>query len=63
MESRVRPRWDVTLNRDALELIGRYRDVALGWKISGAGGGGYLILASSRPIENGLRISARSADA
>ena len=23
------------------KLIDRYRDVALGWKLSGAGGGGY----------------------
>ncbi len=41
------------------ELIDRYRDVALGWKISGAGGGGYLILISEEPINAGIRISAR----
>ena len=42
-----------------LELIDIYRDRALGWKVSGAGGGGYLILVSDRPIENAVRISIR----
>lgn len=42
-----------------LELIDHYRDSALGWKISGAGGGGYLILVSDQPIEDGLKIRIR----
>ena len=42
-----------------LELIGMYREGALGWKVSGAGGGGYLILVSDKPIENAVRISIR----
>jgi len=33
--------------------------VALGWKLSGAGGGGYLILVSDHPIENAVRVIAR----
>ena len=41
------------------ELIERYRDQALGWKVSGAGGGGYLILVADHPIENALRIVSR----
>jgi len=32
------------VNREILALIEEYRDRALGWKLSGAGGGGYLIL-------------------
>ena len=44
-----------------LELIDIYRDQALGWKVSGAGGGGYLILAADHPIENAVRISIRRA--
>jgi cytidyltransferase-like protein len=39
--------------------IDRYRDVALGWKVSGAGGGGYLTLVSDTPIENAMRIKIR----
>jgi galactokinase/mevalonate kinase-like predicted kinase len=42
-----------------LELIEEYRDRALGWKVSGAGGGGYLILVSDQPIENAVRVIIR----
>jgi len=42
-----------------LELIDIYHERALGWKVSGAGGGGYLILVSDKPIENAVRISIR----
>jgi cytidyltransferase-like protein len=47
------------MNETIARLIHRYQDVALGWKLSGAGGGGYLILVSSRPIEDAVRIVAR----
>jgi cytidyltransferase-like protein len=41
------------------QMIEQYRDVALGWKLSGAGGGGYLVLVSERPIERAIRVKAR----
>lgn len=41
------------------ETIAKYSSQALGWKISGAGGGGYLVLVSEHEIENGLRIKIR----
>jgi len=44
------------------ELIEQYRDKALGWKLSGAGGGGYLIFVSDKPIENAIRILIRRKD-
>ncbi|HTY39180.1 MAG TPA: adenylyltransferase/cytidyltransferase family protein [Bacteroidota bacterium] len=42
-----------------LAVIERYRSAALGWKLSGAGGGGYLILVSEKKIENTIQIKIR----
>jgi cytidyltransferase-like protein len=47
------------MNDSVAKLIARYKDQALGWKLSGAGGGGYLILVADRPIENAIRVVAR----
>lgn len=40
-------------------MIDLYRDQALGWKLSGAGGGGYLVLVSERPIDASVRLVVR----
>ncbi len=45
-----------------MELIDEYRDRALGWKISGAGGGGYLILVSDTHIPESVSIVIRRQD-
>lgn len=42
-----------------LSLIDKYKDQAYGWKLSGAGGGGYLILIADKPIENAMKIKIR----
>lgn len=47
------------MNDTVAKLIEKYRHTALGWKLSGAGGGGYLVLVSDRPIENASNIYAR----
>ena len=39
--------------------IEKYKDKALAWKLAGAGGGGYLILVSDKPIEGAMRINIR----
>jgi galactokinase/mevalonate kinase-like predicted kinase len=41
------------------DMIEQYQDKALGWKLSGAGGGGYLILVSEAPIERAIQIKIR----
>ena len=49
------------MNERVASLINEYRDYALGWKLSGAGGGGYLVLVSEKPIPGAVRIVARRA--
>ena len=41
------------------ELINLYKSRVSGWKLSGAGGGGYLILVASSPIERAIRVIIR----
>jgi cytidyltransferase-like protein len=47
------------MNERVAALIAENRDCALGWKLSGAGGGGYLILAAEKPIPGAIRVIAR----
>jgi cytidyltransferase-like protein len=47
------------VNADILAALEPYTSRALGWKLSGAGGGGYLIFVSERPIAGALRVRIR----
>ena len=47
------------MNERVKALIDEYCDRALGWKLSGAGGGGYLVLVSEKPIPGAIRVIAR----
>ena len=49
------------MNERVAALIDEYRNRALGWKLSGAGGGGYLILVAERTIPGAVRVLARRA--
>src|SRR5262249_17507368 len=42
-----------------LAFINRHKHEALGWKLSGAGGGGYVIFVAEQPIKNAVRVSIR----
>ena len=37
----------------------RHRDHAAGWKLSGAGGGGYLVLITDRVVPNAIKLTVR----
>lgn len=47
------------VNDPIMEQIEEYQQVALGWKLSGAGGGGYLVLVSEYPVPNAIQIRIR----
>jgi cytidyltransferase-like protein len=41
------------------KAIDRYKKSAYGWKLSGAGGGGYLIFVAEEPIKGAMQIKIR----
>jgi cytidyltransferase-like protein len=47
------------MNDQILQTIEAHRSQALGWKLSGAGGGGYLVFVSENPIEGAIQIKIR----
>lgn len=50
------------LNEKIEKVIDQYRNTARAWKLSGAGGGGYLVLISEKEIPNSIRIKIRIKD-
>lgn len=47
------------MNERIAVVINEYRESTLGWKLTGAGGGGYLIVVSEKPIPDAVRVIAR----
>ena len=47
------------VNDAIFDQISQYRNDTLGWKLSGAGGGGYLIFVSQKDIKNAIKIKIR----
>ena len=41
------------------EVLESYKSKVLGWKLSGAGGGGYFVFISEKPVENAIQIRIR----
>ena len=47
------------ITESAKNVIDSYKDIARGWKLTGAGGGGYLCLISDKAIPNAIQIRIR----
>lgn len=47
------------VSEDILKIIEDYKSCTSGYKVSGAGGGGYLIFVSEEPVKNAIQIRIR----
>jgi len=47
------------ISAEILSILEEYKSDVLGWKMSGAGGGGYLVFISDKPITNAIQIRIR----
>ncbi len=50
------------VHEDMYKAIKKYKDSVYGWKISGAGGGGYLIFVAAETIKDAIKIKIRRTD-
>jgi cytidyltransferase-like protein len=50
------------MNEKIAGVIDEFKNMALSWKLSGAGGGGYLVLISEKEIPNAIRVRIRIKD-
>jgi mevalonate kinase len=47
------------VSKDILAILNSYQSNVVGWKLSGAGGGGYLIFISEKPLEKTIQVHIR----
>ena len=50
------------MSDDIYEVLNKYKDQSLGWKLSGAGGGGYLIFVNETAVENAIQVRIRRGE-
>jgi mevalonate kinase len=50
------------MDRNVRTAIKQYAGKSFGWKLSGAGGGGYLVLVSQRAIPGAIKLKIRRKD-
>jgi len=50
------------VDESIFNIIDSYSSKAMGWKLSGAGGGGYLIMVGSEPIYGSIKVRIRRKD-
>jgi cytidyltransferase-like protein len=50
------------VSKDILNVLNIYKKQTLGWKLSGAGGGGYMIFVSEIPVKNAIQVHIRRND-
>jgi cytidyltransferase-like protein len=51
------------VNPALLKELDNYKNQSLGWKLSGAGGGGYFIFVTEKPLPNAMKIRIRRRSA
>jgi galactokinase/mevalonate kinase-like predicted kinase len=49
-------------SKDIPDVLNIYKEQTLGWKLSGAGGGGYMIFVSETPVKNAIQVHIRRDD-
>jgi cytidyltransferase-like protein len=47
------------MSKEIQEVIDTYREYASAWKLAGAGGGGYLVLVSEKPVPGAIKLKIR----
>jgi cytidyltransferase-like protein len=50
------------VSADILGQIEQYKPLVKGWKLSGAGGGGYLVFVAEKPLEHAIQLKIRRKD-
>jgi cytidyltransferase-like protein len=50
------------VSSDIMDTLNIYKSQTVGWKLSGAGGGGYMIFISETPLKNAMQVRIRRND-